>query len=340
MYSISTPETLASEAFEHFKEFHDPDLEFLTGNTKWHSHGLCSLAWVQWYLGDYSAAQMHAIEAQRLAIISADLYREAEALRIEATCCHTMGNYTKAMSLCIRARDILGLCGMSQGALAHDIMSIQAEIHKLKSEYVEARSIHSSIFDKTSIQDPDNYSYALLNVAEIDVMIGAPKDDVQRNCDRARKMLDIWGDVEGVIFCDVILTDLYLREGNSLAAKTILEKSLKMNLEYSQIRAECMLQLGDISKGHGDLLKAVEFWEAARSLFEHSSQAKQVQCIDERVANIGEDVLNQRKNNLARLADLNAVAGTVEELEDDLSNIEDLAKIDMIDVKEPGSITA
>jgi hypothetical protein len=101
-----------------------------------------------------------------------------------------------------------------------------------------------------------------------------------------------------------------------------------------------MLQLGDISKGHGDLLKAVEFWEAARSLFEHSSQAKQVQCIDERVANIGEDVLNQRKNNLARLADLNAVAGTVEELEDDLSNIEDLAKIDMIDVKEPGSITA
>jgi hypothetical protein len=45
---------------------------------------LRNLAWVEWNIGDYSAAQVHAKEAQRLATISADLYTEAEALRIEA----------------------------------------------------------------------------------------------------------------------------------------------------------------------------------------------------------------------------------------------------------------
>jgi hypothetical protein len=61
-------------------------------------------------------------------------------------------------------------------------------------------------------------------------------------------------------------------------------------------------------------------------LFERSSQAKQVQHIDERVANISEDVLEQHRNNLACLAELDAPAGTVEELEDDLSDIEDLGE--------------
>ncbi|KAJ7877661.1 P-loop containing nucleoside triphosphate hydrolase protein [Mycena leptocephala] len=438
-YWYPSENTLVSNALEHSKEFDDPDLKcrfynslanyyrmkgdissamkfcaaaislaLSTGNTKFHSQGLYNLAWVEWNIGDYSAAQVHAIESQRLALISADLYREAQALHIVVTCCYTLGDYTKAMSLCIRARELLDLCGMSGGNLDHNIMSTQAEIHRHKSEYVEARSIHNSILEETSIQEPYNYGLALVNVTEIDVLIGAPKNDVQRNCDRARKFLDIVGYVEGVTLCDVILADLYLREGNSLIAQTICERCLKLSLESSQVttyclerlgdtsywgdldgisswtavflvhslkrkekfgiykalqflgdiflsqsneytaislftvalvgftqmdvhrsRAECMLRLGDISMGHGDLLKAVEFWERAKSLFERSSQAKQVQCIDERVANITEDVLEQHRNKLACLAELSAPSGTVEELEDDLSDIEDLDKMDM-----------
>ncbi|KAJ7856997.1 hypothetical protein B0H13DRAFT_1902417 [Mycena leptocephala] len=449
IYSISGPDTLISDALDHFKECDDPDLKcrfynalaihyqingdissakksceaaislaISTGNTKQHSLGLRNLAWVEWHLGDYSAAQVHANEAQRLAIISADLYKEAQALRIEAICCYTLGNYTKAMPLCLRARDLLGLCGMSGGNLEHNIMTTQAEVHRHKSEYVEACSIHTRILEKTSIQDPYRYGWALLNVAEIDVLIGAPKNEVQRNCARARKMSNTVGDVEGVTLCDVILADLYLREGNSLAAKTILKRCLKVAL-YSQVqtyclerlgdtscwgcfhgmwswttvflvhslkrkerlgihkalrslgdiflaqhdqhtatslftvalegftemdvhrsRAECVLRLGDISMGHGDLLKAVEFWERARPLFERSSQAKQVQHINERLAGISKDVLEQHRNNLAHLAELNAPAGTVEELEDDLSDIKELDKVDMSEEKELNLIAA
>ncbi|KAJ7925070.1 hypothetical protein B0H13DRAFT_2574415 [Mycena leptocephala] len=446
-YPIST--TLVSEALESLKQFNDQDIKcrflnslayyyqtrgdissatqscgaaislaFSTGNTNLHSQALRNLAWVEWNFANYSTAQMHANEAQRLAIISADLYREAQALNIEAICCYTLGNYAKAMSLCIRARDLLGLCGLSHGNLDHGIMNKQAEIHRLKSEYVEARNIHSCILKATSIQDPYNYGYALLSVAEIDVLIGAPKNDVQRNCDRARKMLDTLGDDEGVALCDVILADLYLREGNSLAAKTILKRCLKVTLyfqvqnyclerlgdtscwgylhgmwswttvflvhslkrkeklgihralrslgdiflaqddEHTAIslftvalegftqmdvhhsRAECMLRFGDISMGHGDPLKAVELWEAARPLFEYSSQTTQVQNINERLAGISKDVLERHRNNLVRLAELNAPAGTVEELDDDLSDIEGMDKADIDDEKELDLIAA
>jgi tetratricopeptide (TPR) repeat protein len=392
-------------------------LALLSGNTKIHSQGLRNCALVEWSLGDYAAAQVHANEAQRLAIISADLYREAEALEIEAVCSYTLGNYTKAMSLCIRARELLSFCGMSHGSLNYSIMTAQAEIHKLKSEYVEAQTIHNSILEGITIQDPHIYGSALLNVAEIDVLIIAPKDDVHRNCDRARKMLDTVGNVEGVTMCDVILADLCLREGNSLEAKMVFERCIRVGssqittyclerlgdascwgdldgmsswktvflvhslkrkethgiykalqflgdiflaqhdehtaislftvalegfteMDVHRSRAECILRLGDISMGHGDPLKAVEFWERARPLFECSSQATQVQRIDERVVNISKDVLEQHRNNLARLAELNAPAGTVEELEDDLSDIEDLDKMDMGKEKELGLIAA
>ncbi|KAJ7896137.1 hypothetical protein B0H13DRAFT_2523447 [Mycena leptocephala] len=436
LHSTSNLDPLVSDALEHLNEFDDQDLKcrfynmlaiyyqmkgdmssakktcgtaislaISTGNTQMHSQGLYNLAKVEWYLADYPLARVHAKEAQRLAVISADLYAEALALDIEATCCYTLGNYRKAVSLCIRARDLLVLCGMSQGNLDHNIMTTQAEIHRHKSEYVESRNIHTRILQGTTIQDPNIYGYALLSVAEIDALIGAPKNDVQRNCERGRKMLDTVGDVEGVTLCDFILADLYLREGNSLAAQTIYERCFKLNLGFSQItsyclerlgdasfwadldgmsswtaiylvhslkrkeklgiykalrslgdiflsqndehtatslftvalegftqmdvhcsRAECMFRFGDISMGHGDLLKAVEFWERARPLFECSSQAKQVQHINERLASIGDDVLEQHRKDLAHLAELNAPAGTVEEIEDDLSDIEDMSE--------------
>jgi hypothetical protein len=136
---------------------------------------------------------------------------------------------------------------MSHGTLDHDIMTTQAEIHWLKSEYIEAHSIRNSILEGTTIQDPYTYGFALLNVAEIDVLISAPKNHVQRDCDTARGILNTGGDVEQVALRDVILADLYLREGNSLAAKTILKRCLKVTLEYSQVQTYCLERLGDTS---------------------------------------------------------------------------------------------
>ncbi|KAJ7681014.1 hypothetical protein DFH06DRAFT_434246, partial [Mycena polygramma] len=101
-----------------------------------------------------------------------------------------------------------------------------------------------------------------------------------------------------------------------------LEGFTQMDVHRS--RAECMLHLGDIYKGRDDLLKAVELWDTARPLFERSSQGKQVKKIDERLASVGEDLLEKHRKSLAYLAELNAPSGIIEEQEDDLSDDEDL----------------
>jgi tetratricopeptide (TPR) repeat protein len=370
------------------------------------SQALINLAWINWSHGDYFTAQVHATEAQRVARISADLYREARALYIMSVCCHSLGNYKQSISLCSRARDLLALCGMSGGQLDHGIMAIQAEIHKLKSDYVAARSIYFMILQETSVdEDSLAYGYALLNVAEIDVAIGAPKEDFQGVYKKAREIFSTCNLVTEVMLCDTILADLSLREANFLTAKTLFESCLKSSFtrpdimsycyerlgdasrwsanvsnwttvflvhsvqrreklgihkalqflgdaflaqddEHTAInlfavalegftymdvhcsRGECMLRLGDIFKGQGDLLKAVEHWETARPLFEQSSQAKQVENIDQRLGGVGEDVLEKHRKNLAHLAELNAPSGTVDEI-NNLSDIEDMEGLDL-----------
>lgn len=309
---------------------------------------------------------------------------------------------------------------MSGGDLDHSIMNNQAEIHRLKSEYVEARSINISILQAASVDhDPYVHALTLLNIAEMDVFIGAPKEDVQRSCDIAREIFKTQGYGLGLMFCDTTLAELHLREGNMLAAKTLLEGCLILTLRQSQIRhshvisyclqrlgngsrwgapglmsswttvflihslkqkerlgihealqflgdlcvaqddrntaislftvalegftymdvhrskAECLLRLGDISKEDGNLLKAVELWETARPLFERSSQAGQVGHIDERLAGVSKEVLEQHRTNLACLAKLNAPSGPLEHI----SEIQELEGLDVDGEKEQHVVT-
>jgi hypothetical protein len=118
------------------------------------------------------------------------------------------------------------------------------------------------------------------------------------------------------------LGDVFLAQDDEHTAINLftvaLEGFIYMDVHHS--RAECMLQLGDISKGHGDLQKAVELWTTARPLFEQSSQAKEVEKFDQRLACVEEDVLEKHRTNLARLAELAAPSRIMDEI-NDLSDI-------------------
>ncbi|KAJ7827694.1 hypothetical protein B0H13DRAFT_1917525 [Mycena leptocephala] len=357
-----------------------------TGNTKRHAQGLHNLARFSWMLGDYSAAQMYARESQRLAKISGDFYREAQALTVEAMCLFTLGDYKKSISHNNQARDLLGLCGASGGQLDRDIRNEQAEVHRLKSEYLEARDIQSGLLHSSpKDRDPYHHAFALLNMAEIDISIGMPKQTVRRNIQMAQKLFHARGlpmqmiisgferrEYNGSkdcvrkkykIMCGTqhrshiplsgatgqcqflehphhvsswttvylvhslkfkeklgiykglqFLGDIFLASDDEDTAISLFTTALEgfTQMDVHRSRAECMLRLGDISKGHGDLLKAVELWQTARPLFERSQ------------ASVGEDVLEHHKQNLARLAELNVPSTIVKELEDNLSDTEDL----------------
>jgi hypothetical protein len=81
----------------------------------------------------------------------------------------------------------------------------------------------------------------------------------------------------------------------------------------------------------------VESWDAARPLFERSSQVKGVELVDERLASVGKDLLEQHRMNLARLVEINAPTGILEGAEDDLSDMEDLQE-DLGGVKPPVTV--
>ncbi|KAJ7620761.1 hypothetical protein DFH06DRAFT_1143866 [Mycena polygramma] len=404
-HSVDNLDALVSQALTHFGQCDDTDLQ--SGNRKKKLQALHSMAWINWYLGYYSRAQAYAQECQRLGRVSADLYGEAQGLRIEAICWRSLGDFSQSLSLCDQARDLLASCGMSHSTWNHHIMNTQAEVHMAKSEYTEARNIHYEICQATSMTENSlEHAFASLNLAEIDLSLDVPKDAVQQRIDDARSIFAIMAQQRGLIWCDIGLADLTLREGDILAARALFLRCLKSdsgndavshclfslgdlgrwgdspetsnwatvllayslhskerlliykallclgqichgradddtatslfnvalegftNMDVHRSRGECMLYLGDIFKGRGDLLKAVELWDTARPLFERSSQGKQVKKIGERLASVGEDLLEQHRKSLALLAELKAQTAIIEEEEDDVSDIEDFQEVD------------
>ncbi|KAJ6600431.1 hypothetical protein DFH09DRAFT_1070234 [Mycena vulgaris] len=235
----------------HFLET-ELSLSISTGNSKSQSDLLDTLAWVEAKSGHYYAAQSHAYESRRQAMINADLLREAGALRTESICWKSLGNYSHSISLSKKARDLLGLCGMSGRDKDHIIMSTLAEVYRAKSEYVEARNIHTEIIQKFLI-DQDTYYHALvlLNIAQIDVEIGASKQEVEKNIDVAKSTLNSVGSSTAVASCETTLASLNVREGNLREARTQFKKSLQISWgnDYEMV-TNCLEKLGDTSSWH------------------------------------------------------------------------------------------
>ncbi|KAJ7480724.1 hypothetical protein FB451DRAFT_1365150 [Mycena latifolia] len=348
-------------------------LSISSGSTLRQAYSLHRVAWIEWQTGCYSAAQVHALESQRLARISADLYIEANALHIAALCSNSLGSYTTSIAPFQQATDLLALCGLSGGELDLIIRSNQAESHRLKSEYVEALNIHAQILPKLE-QDPHQHSFSMLNTAQIDVEINTSKHIVQEKIDKANMTFNAIRDSRAMVYSDATRAALSLREGNFSEAKSLLQKclmfawgkdpdavsyclerlsnvqqwgrvdhtsrwviiflvhSLKLNqkleihkaiqvlgdvfladddlgtaislftvalkgftqMDVHRSRGECMLRLGDIMNCNGDMVKAAQYWNTARPLFERSSQVKEVAYIDQRLAgvtNLSEDTL-------------------------------------------------
>ncbi|KAJ7453399.1 hypothetical protein FB451DRAFT_1185207 [Mycena latifolia] len=220
------------------------------GNTKQEAAVLTKLAWRDFHTGDYFAACTHAYEVQRLANISADMYREAWALRIQSNCWQFLGNYGLSITLATRARHLLSLCGMSGGDLGNAITNCQAEVHRCKSEYVEARDLTKQIMDNVSMeQDKFQYAFVSLNIAQLDVELGAPKHIVQGNIDMANTLLKTGATSVVTTFRDTVEAALLLREGDLLAANRLFEQCLAASWgRDAEVVTYCLERLGDVSQ--------------------------------------------------------------------------------------------
>ncbi|KAJ7793560.1 hypothetical protein B0H14DRAFT_2622727 [Mycena olivaceomarginata] len=296
-------------------------LAIQTGNIRRHIQGLVTLAWINLGLGAYSVAQMNTHECQKLSRVSGSLYEEAAIIRIEAYCWKELGHYKKSSSSSIRAQSLLGLCGVQK--------------HDVQRNIDLARSI-----------------FTTLNVKPMTICCDATLADLyirEKNLQQQRDFLKnestpVW-------------TTIFLIHALKLKAKLQVYKALQflgemflthkdentaissftvalMGFTYMDVhrsRAECTIKLGDISNRCNDLLRAIELWEAARPLFERSSQMKEVQCVDERLSFVdemlscvGSNVLDCHRENITHLARLDVPSGN-------LSHIENEEQVELLD---------
>ncbi|KAJ7478196.1 hypothetical protein FB451DRAFT_182425 [Mycena latifolia] len=211
---------------------------------------LNQIALIQWRSGDYHGGQRHALQAERLAKLAPSLYQESQALRTQALCYIGLGNYKHALSLLLRSKEIIGMCGMAGSGQEHVIMFSEAEIHLLKSEYTEARKIHRTILHSTSAeQDAHKHAFALINIAEIGVIIGEAPDVVQQSLDRAKTILQKVEDRIGITHCDKILADCMLAQGDLRSARALFEQCLLLSWgKTGDVTTYCLERLANVSR--------------------------------------------------------------------------------------------
>ncbi|KAJ7310709.1 hypothetical protein DFH08DRAFT_823081 [Mycena albidolilacea] len=255
---------MLARAKAHFQHVNDPLLEYTPQAMQCYDKALelskscqdpsqqCSvligIAWRKCRAGEYCTAQVYANEAQTLSKLSADLIPQAKAYRVGAVSSRFLGEYQESMTQLHRAKQIICICGLSGGFLDHRITLDQAEIHLLKSEYAQAKSIFCKIVETTSHHE-NTFSYALslLNIAHVDILIGGNPEDVHQNLNKARKILSSTN-YQGInSLCDMVEAEMELREGNFELAKTKFLECLHSGGEIdNSVQSFCLECLANI----------------------------------------------------------------------------------------------
>ncbi|KAJ7033894.1 hypothetical protein C8F04DRAFT_604874, partial [Mycena alexandri] len=281
-HPVASPDSLVEQAMSHLTHLHDPGLECQfyialgayhtaqTGNlseaiksletalilarsteeTNSQAIILDRLAGIKWRTGEYTIGHTLAADAQRLAKLSPNFYTEARALRTQSMCSMSLGDYKDIGFLLHRARELLKMCGMSNGFLYQHLMLSEAEVHLFRSEYQEARNIYLHILEVTSPdQDPNNHAYALLNIAIVDAEISGREDDTYRNIDQARTLFGRLAYVDEHNFCEVVMGQLQLAKGETFIAKATFEKYLQLFwIRHAEGTSYCLERLADTSR--------------------------------------------------------------------------------------------
>ncbi|KAJ7035194.1 hypothetical protein C8F04DRAFT_1345746 [Mycena alexandri] len=256
--TISHPELLIAEALNHFKYFNDPDLEALqhgqialslaqaNRNPKRLCDALGTLAFIEIISGDHAAGRAHTREVQRLARISGDVHKEARGLYSESLSLMSQGAYRECIALIMRGRTALSLCGLSHGNLDYVLMGIQAEVHKLKSEYAEAHDIRNQILQE-GINDNYQQAFSLINIAEIEVIMGIPQTKIQKAIEASQAIFRARENAMLTLACDATQADLNLREGDM--SSTLFCRCLQHGWgKASEAVSFCLERLGDINR--------------------------------------------------------------------------------------------
>ncbi|KAJ7333966.1 hypothetical protein DFH08DRAFT_814036 [Mycena albidolilacea] len=219
---------------------------------------MTSLAGYKVLAGEYGKAITLARGAQRLARLSSNLYREAEALKTEAYCWDMLGNFQHSLILLYRARNLVELCDMLESTLGNAIWYNQAYVHQMKSEYAQARQIAMEITQATSPdQYVDSHVGSLLRIAMIDILIGGSKHEVTCMVNNAKMLCQSASLIDMEVYCEIIIACLKLREGDCRTAREIFLKYLWTKPEVNE---DCLEEMANIENWGKPNLEETSTW--------------------------------------------------------------------------------
>ncbi|KAJ6590687.1 hypothetical protein DFH09DRAFT_1423621 [Mycena vulgaris] len=419
VFPIQEPERLIAQAREHFSCINNPleearfyfvialyyfdhdqnlpsalnffekslSLAKSSGYNAQQCRSLNGIAWLNYQMSNYPEVRRLGREGQMIARSSGNLYQESRSIYLQAIACSALGDYKQVVQLCQRSRELLGLCGLAEGEANLRLLNCEAGALSLKTEYAASYEIQTQIAQASAaVFVPVNYNYAMaqVNLALLDILMDSdkPESEVRESLAAARSVFSTMKWIPGETSCDIVLAELELLRGDTVAAKGLLQRSFNLSWgndgegisnslerlgdigrwgadsvdsmsswaivflvhglgahskpmtakalcslgdmflsqgeeetarsmftvaleEFTQMdvprnRGECMLRLGDIAKRNGDVEKALDFWRAARPLFEVASQAKDVAFIDGRI----DAAMTEQNKQLAHLSEL------------------------------------
>ncbi|KAJ7262901.1 hypothetical protein C8J57DRAFT_1470876 [Mycena rebaudengoi] len=275
------------------------------------------------------SALTHAKEAYRYAEHIGDIYGQAWSLSVQVGCHLILANYWHAQHLLQKSRHILATLGHQQSGLNLSILNLQAEIHLVKSEYLESHKLHVAIASSSQATS-HKAILANLNNAFIDIATGADSKIIHQNLDITQSHLrELYG-YHGrrlCIFNDYIAAELCLKDGalgtvNAMFEKCDDETALSLFMvaldgftfmDVHRWRADCMVRIADILQARGMVIKSIELWKTARPLFERSSQMKDVIKIDAKIAEVDSAILAKYEEQLQHLSELYVPVSALEE---------------------------
>ncbi|KAJ7776300.1 hypothetical protein B0H16DRAFT_1684195 [Mycena metata] len=247
--------------------------------------------------GDPSAALVYARQAQRCAEELGDMVGQARACQSQSSCQIALGNFQLAKRLIRNARDLLEGCGLKGGQI--DILAQQdeAEIYLLKTEYAQAREIHRSIATSGALGQPGTFAltFSDLNIALIDIMIGADLDAVEQVLGSCEHHLSkVSGHHRAMLQCKMAFADLYLHQGKLSLAKETFEDCLRRCWTgYREGAIFCIERLADTRHAIYDTPQtatlATVYLACAMQTKDKVATMKAMQCLGQVFATQGDD---------------------------------------------------
>ncbi|KAJ6567048.1 hypothetical protein B0H19DRAFT_717306 [Mycena capillaripes] len=205
--------------------------------------------------GDHLDGLKYSAKVVQLARLVGSVPDECNGLMDAAMGWCNLGELRQAQGICGQVRQIMDVCGLGGSTREIAVLDMEAEIHFQKSEYADARDLHTIVQRMTS-EDIMPYFHANTLIAKADVCIlaGATEIEIRTMLDKAKQLTDKLGWTSRKIMCEEIFALLSLHQGEIEAARATLKSCFSKNGTEDTETAYISLQyLGDLSYGMCDV---------------------------------------------------------------------------------------